>query len=35
VTKSFEEDSKQVRVTFTGSFRIQEVALENTMMKSR
>jgi len=35
VTKSFEEDSKPVRVTFTGSFRIQEVALENTMMKSR
>ena len=35
VTKSFEEESKPVRVTFTGSYRIQEVALENTMMTSR
>ncbi len=35
ITKSFEEKSKQVRVTFTGSFKIQEVALENTLMKSR
>jgi hypothetical protein len=35
VTKSFEESSKPVRVTFSGSFRIQEVALENTMMKTR
>ena len=35
VTKSFEEDSKPVTVTFTGSFRIQEVALENTLMKTR
>ncbi len=35
VTKSFEEDSKKVRVKFSGSFRVQEVALENTMMKTR
>jgi hypothetical protein len=35
VTKSFEEKSKQVRVKFTGSFNIQEVALENTKMKTR
>ncbi|MCB2203624.1 hypothetical protein KQI65_02660 [bacterium] len=35
ITKSFEEDSKRVRVKFTGSFRIQKVDLENTMMKSR
>ncbi|MBN1446505.1 MAG: hypothetical protein JXA28_01140 [Bacteroidetes bacterium] len=35
VTKSFEEESKPVRVTFSGSFRIQEVKLEDTMMKRR
>ncbi|MDT8322581.1 MAG: hypothetical protein RRA94_00615 [Bacteroidota bacterium] len=35
VTKSFEEKSKPVRVTFTGSFRIQVVDLENTLMKTR
>lgn len=34
-TKSFDEESKPVTVTFTGSFRIQEVALENTLMKTR
>ena len=35
VTKSFDADSKPVRVTFTGSFRIQVVDLENTLMKTR
>lgn len=35
VTKSFEAESKPVRVTFTGSFRIQVVDLENTLMKTR
>lgn len=35
ITRSFEEESKPVRVTFTGSFRIQEVELENTLMKTR
>jgi len=35
VTKSFEEESKPVRVKFSGSFRVQEVELENTMMKTR
>ncbi|MBE0645024.1 MAG: hypothetical protein IH600_13150 [Bacteroidetes bacterium] len=34
-TRSFDEGNKPVRVTFTGSFRIQEVELENTLMKSR
>ncbi|MFZ1729658.1 MAG: hypothetical protein WBQ23_08140 [Bacteroidota bacterium] len=35
VTKSFNEQNQPVRVVFTGSFRIQEVELENTMMKTR
>ena len=35
VTKSFEEDSRPVRVKFSGSFRVQEADLENTMMKTR
>lgn len=35
LTRSFQEDSKKVRVRMTGSFHIQEVELENTMMKSR
>ena len=35
ITKSFEEESRPVKVTFTGSFRIQEVALENTLLKTR
>lgn len=34
-TRSFEEESKDVRVRFTGSFRIGKVDLENTMMKTR
>lgn len=33
--KSFDQKNEQVRFTFTGSFRIQEVELENTMMKTR
>jgi hypothetical protein len=35
MSKSFDEASKPVRVKFSGSFRIQEVELENTMMKTR
>lgn len=35
LTKSFEEETKRVRVKFSGSFRVQEVELENTLMKSR
>jgi hypothetical protein len=35
MTKSFQAASAPVKVTFTGSFRIQETELENTIMKSR
>jgi len=35
MTKSFEEESRPVRVRFMGSFRIQNVNLEDTMMKQR
>ncbi|MBR9976282.1 MAG: hypothetical protein KFF77_11920 [Bacteroidetes bacterium] len=35
VTKSFDEASKPVKVSFSGSFRIQKAELEDTIMKSR
>ncbi len=35
ISKSFDTADAPVRVKFSGSFRIQEVALENTIMKTR
>ena len=34
-TKTFDAKNTPVRITFAGSFRIKEVALENTMIKTR
>ncbi len=33
--KAFDQQNQEVNVTFTGSFRIKQVDLENTMMKTR
>lgn len=33
--KAFDQQNQEVKVTFTGSFRIKLVDLENTMMKTR